>query len=156
MSKSLPLVVLSCVMALPAISQAREVTLTTDLNSYRGKDAYLAFYVTDAQGQYSGTLWVAGKSSKYYRHLRDWYRAGGGQRSEIQGITGASVGSGRSLTVRLNLAEALFNAGYEVHIDAAVEDQRESPNDVVLSLDDSGNGRTVAGRRYVKSARVDF
>ena len=62
---------LAGISALPAISQAREIHLTTTLQEYRGNEAYLAIYVTDAQGAYQRTLWVAGKKAKYYRHLRD-------------------------------------------------------------------------------------
>ncbi|WP_276693446.1 endonuclease III, partial [Exiguobacterium chiriqhucha] len=44
-------------ITLPALTQAREVTLTTQLKDYSGNDAYLAIYVTDANGQYQKTLW---------------------------------------------------------------------------------------------------
>ncbi len=57
---------------------ARPITVTTTLNQYGGDGAYLAFYVTDPQGKYEGTVWVAGGKSKYYGHLSGWYRATGG------------------------------------------------------------------------------
>ncbi|WP_432289686.1 DUF2271 domain-containing protein [Aminobacter sp. BA135] len=81
-------------------------------------------YVTDPKGAYAGTLWMAGGKSKYYEHLSDWYRATRGNIAEINGITGASVGAGRKLEITLDLADALFDAGYTLHVDAAVEDNR--------------------------------
>ncbi len=39
-------------IAAPGLVQARPVTLTTQLQSYSGDGAYLAFYLTDAKGQY--------------------------------------------------------------------------------------------------------
>ena len=92
----------------------------------------------------------------YYQHLSNWYNATNGSMAEIAGITGASVGSGRTLQISLDLADSLFDAGYTLHIDAAVEDMRESPNDVKVPLTTAGAGKPVAGRRYVKSFSYSF
>ena len=151
MKKILAALALTTAVTLPGIALARPVTLTTTLKSYGGDGAYLAIYVTDSKGAYAGTLWMAGGKAKYYEHLSDWYRATGGNAAEINGITGASVGAGRTLEITLDLADALFDAGYTVHIDAAVEDMRDSPNEVAMPLTSAGAGQTVQGRRYVAS-----
>ncbi|WP_186418741.1 DUF2271 domain-containing protein [Bosea sp. CS1GBMeth4] len=142
---------LSTALTVPELAAARPVTLTTTLNAYGGNGAYLAIYVTDAGGAYKGTLWFAGGKSKYYSHLSGWERASGGRLAEISGITGASVGAGRTLKVTLDLADALFDAGYKLHIDAAAEDMRDSPSDVVVPLTAAGAGRPARGRSYVRS-----
>jgi hypothetical protein len=121
------------------------------MSAYGGDGAYLAIYVTDAQGAYQGSLWMAGTKSKYYEHLSDWYRATAGNTAEINGITGASVGAGRELTITLDLADALFDAGYVLHIDAAVEDMRDSPSEIVVPLTSAGAGQATPGRRYIAS-----
>ncbi len=156
MKKLFATVALTTALTLPALAQARPVTLTTKLDTYGGDGAYLSLYVTDAAGAYQGTLWMAGGKSKYYRHLRDWSRGAGGSLREIDGITGASVGAGRSLKVTLDLADALFDAGYRLHIDAAVEDMRDSPSEVVVPLTTEGVGRAVSGRRYIRSFTYDM
>lgn len=138
-------------LTLPGLAMARPVTLTTTLNAYGGDGAYLAFYVTDPQGAYAGTLWMAGGKSKYYSHLTDWHRATGGDPAQINGITGASVGAGRTLEITLDLADALFDAGYTIHVDAAVEDMRDGPNEIAVPLTTSGAGVVAPGRRYVAS-----
>ena len=61
------------------------------------------------------------------------------------------MGAGRSLEITLDLADALFDAGYKLHVDAAVEDMRDSPNDVAIPLTSAGEGKAVPGRRYVAS-----
>jgi hypothetical protein len=94
---------------------------------------------------------MAGGKAKYFEHLADWYRATGGNAAEINGITGASVGAGRTLEITLDLADALFDAGYTLHVDAAVEDMRDSPNDVSVPLTSANAGQAVQGRRYVAS-----
>lgn len=147
---------LTSVLVAPGLAMARPVTLTTTLNTYGGDGAYLVLYVTDVQGAYAGTLWMAGGKSKYYEHLSDWYRATGGDLAQIDGITGASVGAGRSLETTLDLADPLFDAGYTLHVDAAVEDMRDSPNDIAVPLTAAGAGQPVPGRRYVASLRYDM
>jgi hypothetical protein len=138
-------------LTLPSLALARQVTLTTTLNNYGGNGAYLALYVTDAQGAYKGSLWMAGGKTRYYEHLSDWYRATGGNPAEVNGITGASVGSGRELSITLDLADALFDAGYILHIDAAVEEMRNSPSEVAVPLTTAGAGQPTPGRRYIAS-----
>lgn len=136
-------------LTMPALAIAGEVTFTTTMSSYGGDGAYLAYYVTDAQGKYVGSLWMAGGKAKYYEHLSSWYRATAGNTSEINGITGASVGAGRSLKITVDLAETLFDAGYQLHIDSAVEDMRDSPNEIVVPLTADGTGQVVKGKRYI-------
>jgi hypothetical protein len=147
---------LTTALTLPGLALAKPVTLSTKLNNYGGDGAYLALYVTDGSGAYVGSLWMAGGKSKYYDHLSDWYRATGGNPAEINGITGASVGSGRTLEITLDLADALFDAGYTLHIDASVEEMRDSPNEVAVPLTTEGAGTPVPGRRYVASFTYDM
>ena len=143
-------------MTLPGLAFARPVTLTTNLANYGGNGAYLAIYVTDSSGAYAGSLWMAGGRTKYYRHLTDWTKYTGGNPAEVAGITGASVGSGQSLSLSLDLADKLFDAGYTLHIDAAAEDMRESPNEIAVPLTTEGAGQPVQGRRYIADFSYAF
>lgn len=147
---------LTTAIVAPGLAFARPVTLTVNLSEYGGRGAYLALYVTDASGAYAGSLWMAGGKSKYYKHLSDWTRLTGGNVAEVDGITGASVGAGQSLELTMDLADALFDAGYTLHVDAAVEDMRDSPSEVALPLTAEGAGQPVAGRRYVADASYAF
>ncbi len=140
---------LTTALGFPAAAMAKPVTFTTTLNDYGGDGAYLAFYVTDANNAYVGSLWMAGGKSKYYKHLSGWFQATGGDAAQVNGITGASVGAGRKLEITLDLADALFDAGYTLHVDAAVEDMRDSPNEIVVPLNATGAGQSVKGRRYI-------
>ncbi len=151
MKSLLATLALTTALTLPGLAMARPVTLTTTLNNYGGDWAYLALYVTDASGAYVGSLWMAGDKSRYYEHLSAWYAATGGDPAQINGITGASVGAGRTLQITLDLADSLFDAGYTLHIDAAVEDMRDSPNEIAVPLTAAGAGTPVQGRRYISS-----
>ena len=142
----------ACVLAVPALAHSRTVTLSTQLKNYGGDGAYLAIYLTDAKGAYAGTLWVAGRKAKYYKSLADWNRLSAADGKRLAGVTGASVGPGRTLTVTAELADALIDAGYEIRIDAAVEDMRDSPSEVRLPLTAAGAGKAQAGKQYIQSA----
>lgn len=151
MKSLLSALALTTALTVPGLALARPVTLSTTLTGYGGDGAYLALYVTDASGAYVGSLWMAGGKSKYYTHLSDWYAATGGDPAQIDGITGASVGAGRTLEITLDLADALFDAGYTLHIDAAVEEMRDSPDEIAVPLTTAGMGQPVKGRRYIAS-----
>ena len=141
----------ACVLALPALAHSRQVTLTAQLKSYGGNGAYLAAYLTDAKGAYVRTLWVAGGKAKYYTHLSDWNRLSAGDSKRLAGVTGASVGAGRALKVTADLADALIDAGYEIRIDAAAEDMRDSPSEIRLPLSSANSGKPQAGKQYIQS-----
>jgi hypothetical protein len=147
---------LTTALIVPELAMARQVTLTTKMTNYGGNNAFLAYYVTDANGKYAGSLWMAGGKARYYKHLTGWYRATRGNTAEISGITGASVGSGRQLKITVDLADALFDAGYKLHIDAAVENAGESPSEVVVPLNAANAGKAVKGRSYISQFRFDM
>ncbi|NLS20347.1 DUF2271 domain-containing protein [Rhizobium sp. P40RR-XXII] len=136
-------------LTVPSLALASQVTFTTNMRSFGGNGAYLAYYVTDGQGKYVGSLWMAGGKARYYEHLDGWYRATKGATREINGITGASVGSGRTLKITVDLADTLFDAGYRLHIDSAAEDMQDSPNEVVVPLTSAGAGHAIKGRSYI-------
>lgn len=137
-------------------ASAREIVLTTELQSYGGDGAYLAIYLTNTEGQYQNTLWIAGQKSKYYKHLSGWARGSRLRSSEYDGLSGASVTSGRTLTVTLDLADTYIDSGFQLRVDSAVEDMRDNRNDVVVPLTSAGAGKPVTGRGYVKTFTYSF
>jgi hypothetical protein len=156
MSRLAQSLAIAATILLPGLAQARPVTFTTTLAQYGGRGAYLAVYVTDAKGAYVGTVSLSGGRSRYMRHLSDWARLGGTTAGKIDGVTGASVGAGQTLTVTVDVADALIDAGFKVHIDAAAENFRESPSEIVVPLDAAGAGQPVGGRGFVQSFSYDM
>ncbi|MEJ2415591.1 MAG: DUF2271 domain-containing protein [Exilibacterium sp.] len=150
------LFILWLAMALPALAQARVVTFSTQLSDYGGDGAYLALYLTDADGKYHRTLWVAGEKRKYYKHLRDWARGSGLSQAEYDGLTGASLSSGRTLKVTLELEDTLIDSGYQIRDDSEVEDKRDLSSDSMVTLTAEGSGKSVSGRGYVHSFVYDL
>jgi hypothetical protein len=139
-----------------AAAQARQVNLTTTLKDYGGRNAFVAVYLTDAAGKYQRTLWIAGTKAKYYRDLSDWRRLSGGSLAGIDGVTGASVGSGKTLKISADIADAMIDAGYQIHVDTAVEDGMSNPSEVVAPLSTDAAGKPFAGKGYVKSLTISY
>ena len=136
---------------LPSLAHGRQATLTAQLKNYGGDGAYLAVYLTDAKGAYVRTLWVSGGKAKYHKHLSDWYRLSAGDAQRLTGVTGASVGAGRVLKVTAELADALIDAGYEIRIDAAAEDMRDSPSETRVPLSAVNADKPQACKQYIQS-----
>ncbi len=152
----MPTLAAATALVAPSLAAARPVTFEATLKNYGGNGAYVALYVTDAAGKYRGTLWMAGGKAKYHRHLSDWQRLSGGAAAEIDGITGASIGSAKTLKITADIADAMIDAGYQVHVDTAVEDGMDNPSEVVAPLSTGAAGKAVAGKGYVKSFSVSF
>jgi hypothetical protein len=153
MKKLVATLMLATALVAPGVALARDVTIETTMVRYSGHAAYLAVYLTDASGAYYSTLWVAGHKTKYYGTLRGWVqgvsRAGS---VTLDGITGASVGGGETLTVHADLADTLIDAGYQIHVDSAVEDGGEFSDDVVIGL--NSTPATVDGTGYISKLSV--
>ena len=152
-------IILLCLVTanlLSAHTYAREVSLNTELKNYGGNGAYLAVYLTNSDGRYQKTLWVAGQKAKYYKHLSGWAQGSRLRSSEYDAVSGASVLTGKALMITIDLADAYIDSGYQIRVDSAVEDKRDSRNDVVVSLTTEGAGKPVSGRGYVKTFTYSF
>ena len=156
MKKSLMTCALLAGLALPVAAEAKSLTLTTTLKNYGGNGAYLAIYLTDPQGKVYSTLRLAAPKAKYHKHLRDWSRGSAAAKRPLDGITGASVGSGKTLKFSVEVADALIDAGYQIRIDSAVEDDRDNAAEVIAPLTKAAAATPIAGKGYVQSFRFDM
>ena len=146
MKKLAAMLMLATALVAPSMAMARDVTIETSLVQYSGHAAYLAVYLTNPDGSYNSTLWVSGQKSKYYGDLRGWARAASSAGSlKLDGITGASVGGGQTLTVHAILAGALFDAGGQIHVDTAVENGGQYADDAVIALTSTPAAATGTG-----------
>ena len=140
----------------PLAANATELTLDTDMANYGGEKAYLAYYITDADGNYVRHLWLAAGKARWWDSLRDWFLATNGDASEIAGLSGASVGSGRSLSVTVDVEDALINAGYQIRVDSSVEHMANMPAEVIVPLTDEAAGKPVSGKGFIASFTFDM
>mgnify|MGYP005991377961 CR=1 FL=1 len=128
---------------------AKTLTMQMTMKGYNGDGAYIAVYLTDANGRLVQTLSVDGRKKKYQKHLRDWKRASRSQR--FDGKTGASLHRNRSKNTVVTIDDKYIDANYFIHIDTSVENRRDAPSEVVVPLTSQGANRAVSGRAYIKS-----
>lgn len=153
----LPVVLFGLVLALtPGPAEAARVRLRATMERYSGNPAYLAVYVTDASGKFVTTVQVFGEKVQYYSHLPRWMRGAGPQSVPLDGITGASVGSGRRLDVSAEIADTLIDAGFELRVDSAAENIADEPAEIVLPLQRAAAGREATGRGLIAKFQFDF
>lgn len=155
MKKFLAILLLGTALATPSLAFARDVTVEGRIAGYYGPPAYLAVYLVDPNGKYDSTLYVAGYKQRYYREIGGWARlASRDPKLQLDGITGASIGAGRSFAIDLSIADSLIDAGYTIHIDSAVENQGSVSDDVTMPLNTGASGIPVSGRGFIDSASV--
>lgn len=153
MKRFAAILMLATALSTPLLAQAREVKISATLNDYGGPGAYLAVYVTKPDGSFAQTLWVSGQKVRYLGELRGWAAAASAAGAvNIDGISGASVGSGQTLEVTAELVDAMIDAGYVVHVDTAVEHGGAYADDAVAPLVSAP--QTVEGTGYVKTLAI--
>lgn len=70
------------------------------------------------------------------------------QGKQLPRCTRQAVGT---LKVTADLADALLDAGYEIRIDAAAEDMRDSPSEIRVPLSTAQAGKPQAGKQYIQA-----
>ena len=151
MKKLAAILMLATALVAPGAAMARDVTIETTMMRYSGAAAYLAVYLTDPSGAYHSTLWVAGHKTRYYGALRGW--AQGASRAGslgLDGISGASVGGGETLTVHADLADALIDAGYKPDVivgdmDSVTDDALRCGAELLIHAYEGGEAPGAAG-----------
>ena len=156
MKKLTAILLLATAFSVPGVAYAKDATLEIQMNNYQGPPAYLAVYLNKPDGSYDSTLLVAGGRTQYYQHLRGWIRGFSSSGDRLDGITGASVGSGQTIKATVTIQDALIDAGYAIHVDSAVENGMENRDDVVLPLTKASSGTVVSGSGYIAAMRVTY
>ena len=155
MKKLAAMLMLATALVAPATAWARDVTIEAQMVRYSGRPAYLAVYLTDPSGAYQSTLWVSGHKTRYYGALRGWAQGVSQAGSlKLDGNTGASVGCGETLTVHASLADTLIDAGYQMHVDTAIEDGGQYSDDAVIAVTSAPG--TVDGTGYVSKLSISM
>lgn len=147
---------ITALLTITNITQARPITITADMSRFSGPPAYIAIYLTDPKGRLKQSLYVGGHKSKYRRSLRGWARGVARSGGRVDGISGASVGSGKRIKFKANIADELIKAGYQIHIDTAVEDHGTHVSDAVTKLDLNKPSVANRGKGYVRELTIQM
>lgn len=156
MNKFTTALLLGTALVAPSAAFAKDITVDVKMARFGGYPAYAAVYITNPDGSYNSTLWVAGSKQRYLGALRQWAKGVSVAGVTLDGISGASVGGGKTLTVTSSIADSMIDAGYEVHVDTAVEEGGQYSSDAAAPLTTAAMGQPVDGTGYVGTLTVKF
>ncbi|MEM6515765.1 MAG: DUF2271 domain-containing protein [Bacteroidota bacterium] len=124
------------------------------LVNYTGEKAYVIVSLISPEGSYEKTLYVHGKDDEWYHDIDEWWDFYGKRRTNLDAISGATIGGGeRSLNV-LNIDDDKIDAGYKIRFETAVEDQEYHATDVEFELTSETVKSKQEGSGYIRYVRI--
>ncbi len=136
---------------------AKEMTTMVQLINYKGEKAYFAMYLVNPNGRYEKTLYVSGTEQRWYEEgLPRWWKYKTRAEENVDGITGASTGNGDRLIVKIDIDDAVVDAGYKIRVATSVEDIANTPTDAEFELTSENVRKKLAGNTYVRYVRYKF
>jgi len=106
------------------------------LKNYQGEGAYIIVSVVNSKGEYVETLRVLGDDHEWYPDLKTWYayREKNRHQPRLDGVTGATIGSGERSVVAFSIDKKYIDQEYTLRFETAVEDKSYHSKDVVVQL----------------------
>lgn len=154
------LVVFACSLSLLLVSASFEfapketsVKCLIQLANYSGEGAYVVVSLINPNGEYEQTLYVQGQEEKWYHDLPSWWNSIG-KSAQLDGITGATTGSGgRDLAV-LSIDDSKINKGYKLRFETSVEDKGYHETDVEFELNSDNLNGKFEGTGFIRYVRL--
>ncbi len=123
------------------------------MTNYMGEGAYIVVSIVDAKGNYDKTLYVLGSDKKWYKTLKEWFKAYSKKPSNISAITGASVTGGDRSVVELEIETSKLNANYKLRFESAVEDKPYYVKDLEIPLTTESLAAKNEGTGFIRYVR---
>lgn len=119
-----------------AQSVGGEYKCLIQLKNYQGEGAYVIVSLVNSKGEYVETLRVLGDDHEWYPDLKTWYayRDNNRHQPRLDGVTGATIGSGERSVVAFSIDKKYIDQGYTLRFETAVEDKNYHSKDVVVQL----------------------
>lgn len=124
------------------------------LTNYSGEGAYVVVSLIDNKGKYKKTLQVFGKEKRWWDDLPSWFKFISSTKENVDAVSGASITAGGRKIFTLQLDESLFNAGYKLRFETAVENKEYQEKDVEIDLSDDNIGKNINGTRYIRYVKL--
>jgi len=140
------------------IDKEVEIKCLVEIMDYRGEGAYFVISVLDEEENYIKTVYVFGDDKSWFSemkafwiHLRknnlfsdeDFYPL-------IDGISGPTISGGERRVFQIKIPQNLFNNGYRLRFETAVEDKAYHMNDINIALNTESLKQTHMGQGFIK------
>lgn len=153
-TKTLFVLVLVAALTMAFSSKTSTYKCMVQMINYTGEGAYVVISLINPEGKYEKTLYVQGDDDEWYHDIAEWWRFYGKERSNIDAITGATIGGGeRSINV-IEIEDSKINAGYSLRFETAVEDKEYYIKDVEFELTTQNIKAKHEGNGYIRYVRM--
>lgn len=122
--------------------------------NYSGEGAYISISLINSKGDYEKTLYVQGDDDEWYSDITEWWKFHGKVRTDIDAITGATIGSGERNISVIYIDDDKIDAGYKIRFESAVEDQAYYKDDVEFELTSASVKSKVEGHGVIRHVRL--
>ncbi|MEL6813109.1 MAG: DUF2271 domain-containing protein [Bacteroidota bacterium] len=122
--------------------------------NYTGEGAYVVISLLDSEGNYEKTLYVQGKDKEWYSDITEWWKFYGKRRSNIDAISGATIGGGERSITLIKVPNDKIDTGYRIRFETAVEDQEYYVDDVEFELTSEAIQSKVEGKGFIRYVRL--
>ncbi|SEE66242.1 Predicted protein [Tenacibaculum sp. MAR_2010_89] len=123
------------------------------MKNYTGEGAYIVISLLK-DGEYIETLRVQGDDDEWYSDITEWWKFQGKVRTDIDAVTGATIGGGNRTISLLKIDPAKINSGYRIRFESAVEDQEYYKNDVEFDLTSENIKNKIEGKGFIRYIRL--
>ena len=124
------------------------------MTNYTGEGAYVVISLLNPEGAYEKTLYVQGDDDEWYSDITEWWKFHGKVRTDIDAITGATIGGGgRNISI-IQIGDDKIDSGYKIRFESAVEDQEYYRDDVEFELTSESVKSKVAGHGFIRYVRM--
>ncbi len=141
-------------ISLSSWAQSSKYKCLIQMNSYKGEAAYVVISLINLQGKYEKTLAVLGPDKKWYNTLPEWHKFETKAKTQLNAITGASVGGGDRATRTIEIDDSKLNKGYKLRFESAVEEQKYVLKDVEINVSPEALAERAEGTGYIKFVKL--
>lgn len=124
------------------------------MTNYTGEGAYVIVSLLNPDGSYNKTLYVNGNDNEWYFDITEWWQFYGKKRTNLDAITGATIGGGKRSVCMIEIDETKINQGYKIRFETAVEDQEYFANDVEIELTNDIQNKKITGKGFIRYVRL--
>ncbi|MDO5972716.1 DUF2271 domain-containing protein [Flavivirga jejuensis] len=124
------------------------------MTNYSGEGAYISISLLNPNGDYEKTLYVQGDDDEWYFDITEWWKFQGKVRTNIDAITGATIGGGGRAISIIQIDDNKIDKGYKIRFESAVEDQEYYKDDVEFELTSESVKSKVEGHGFIRYVRM--
>ncbi|MEP5340823.1 MAG: DUF2271 domain-containing protein [Algibacter sp.] len=121
---------------------------------YSGEGAYITISLLNPKGEYEKTLYVQGDDDEWYSDITAWWKFHGKVRTDIDAVTGATIGGGERAISVIRIEDNKIDTGYKIRFESAVEDQAYYKDDVEFELTSASVKSKIEGHGFIRHVRL--